>query len=171
MKVYYCDGSTRGGKNQKGAENIGGWGAVCFLDEDENCLAAYEYETEENTTNNRQELKGLLWCLNHADNYYPDEKCIIYSDSAYVVNMFNDWIHSWASKNWKNSKKVTVENLDLVLEIWEYAKQEFYHCEVRKTEGHKDIAGNELADALATTNHSRFVSLVKEYGISEMFGG
>ena len=68
-------------------------------------------------------------------------------------------------------KKVTVENLDLVLEIWEYAKQEFYHCEVRKTEGHKDIVGNELADALATANHKRFVSLVEEYGISEMFGG
>lgn len=171
MKIFYCDGSTRGGKNQKGAENIGGWGAVCFLDEDENCLIAYDYDTENNTTNNRQELKALIWCLNYADEYFPDEKCVIYSDSAYVVNMFNDWIHSWASKNWKNSKKVTVENLDLVLEIWEYAKQEFYHCEVCKTEGHKDIVGNELADALATANHNRFVSLVEEYGISEMFGG
>ena len=46
MKIFYCDGSTRGGKNQKGAENIGGWGAVCFLDEDENCLVAYDYETK-----------------------------------------------------------------------------------------------------------------------------
>lgn len=171
MKIFYCDGSTRGGKNQKGAENIGGWGAVCFLDEDENCLVAYEYDTEENTTNNRQELKALIWCLNYADEYFPDEKCIIYSDSAYVVNMWNQWINTWASKGWKNSKKVTVENLDLVLEIWEHAKQEFYHCEVRKIEGHKDIVGNELADALATANHNRFITLVEEYGISEMFGG
>ena len=110
MKIFYCDGSTRGGKNQKGAENIGGWGAICFLDEDENCLIAYDYDTENNTTNNRQELKAFIWWLNFADEYFPNEKCIIYSDSAYVVNMWNEWIHSWSSKGWKNSKKQTVEN-------------------------------------------------------------
>lgn len=171
MKIYYCDGSTRGGKNQKGADNIGGWGALCFLDEDENCIVAYEHDTEECTTNNRQELKALIWCLQHADDFYPDEKCIIYSDSAYVVNMFNTWIHSWARNGWKNSKKQTVENLDLVLEIWEHLNQDFYHCDVRKTDGHKDIIGNELADALATANHKRFVALAEEYAISERFGG
>ena len=171
MKIYYCDGSTRGGKNQKGAENIGGWGAVCFYDEDENTIEAYEYDTEENTTNNRQELKALLWCLSHADDYFPDQKCVIYSDSAYVVNMFNTWIYSWACNGWKNSKKQTVENLDLVLDIWEHVKQEFYHCEVRKTEGHCDIIGNELADALATNNKNRFKSIIEDYAISMNLGG
>lgn len=167
MKVFYCDGSTRGGKNQKGADNMGGWGALCFIDEDENCITLCDCDTEENTTNNRQELKGFLWCLRIADEFYPDEKCIIYSDSAYVVNMFNDWIHTWARNGWKNSKKQTVENLDLVLEIWEHAKQEFYHCSVQRVDGHSDIIGNELVDALATANFKRFKQLKKEYGVMD----
>ncbi len=167
MKIFYCDGSTRGGKNQKGAENIGGWGALCFLDEDENCITVSGCDTEENTTNNRQELKALIWCLRVADELYPDERCVIYSDSAYVVNMVNSWIHSWSNNGWKNSKKQTVENLDLVLEIWEHIKQEFYHCEVRKISGHSGEVGNELADALATANFKRFKAIKEEYGISE----
>ena len=166
MKIYYCDGSTRGGKNQKGADNIGGWGAVCFIDADENRICACEYDTEKNTTNNRQELKGLLYCLEHADEFYPDEECVIYSDSTYVVNMFNDWIHSWARNNWKNSKKQTVENLDLVLEVWEHVKQDFYHCQVRKTDGHSGIIGNELVDALATASMNKFNTIIEEYAIA-----
>ena len=29
MITFYSDGSTRG-KNQKGADNVGGWGVVCI---------------------------------------------------------------------------------------------------------------------------------------------
>jgi ribonuclease HI len=166
MKIYYCDGSTRGGKNQKGADNIGGWGAVCFSDELENNICACEYDTENNTTNNRQELKALLYCLNHADEFYPDEKCIIYSDSAYVVNTFNTWIHSWAANGWKNSKKQTVENLDLILDLWEFAQKEFYNVTVQKTTGHCGEVGNELADALATASMNKFSRIIEENNIS-----
>ena len=165
MKIFYCDGSTRGGKNQKGADNIGGWGALCFIDEDENCLIAYDYDTENNTTNNRQELKAFIWCLNFADEYFPNEKCIIYSDSAYVVNMFNDWIHSWARNGWKNSKKQTVENLDLVQQLYEFAKLEFPNFELCRVRGHVGIAGNELADALATHDDNKFVKVLQKHNI------
>lgn len=163
MKIFYCDGSTRGGKNQKGADNIGGWGVVCFTDETEMEITAYFYDSETNTTNNRQELKGLLCCLRHADEYYPNEPCIIYSDSAYVVSMCNTWIHNWSQNGWRNSKKQLVENYDLVKELWDqHLSKGFYHCEIRKCDGHVGNIGNELADALATNNLSRFKALYTE---------
>ena len=165
MITFYCDGSTRG-KNQKGAENVGGWGAVCLDEtEDEITLLSFDYDTDFNTTNNREELRALLYCLASADDLYPDQKCIIYSDSAYVVNMCNDWIWTWVHNGWKNSKKQTVENVDLVKEIYNYIKQEFYHCTIKKCEGHKDNLGNELADALATGNLKRFIRMVEDNGL------
>lgn len=115
------------------------------------------------TTNNREELRGLFYCLAAADEFFPDEKCIIYSDSAYVVNMCNEWIWTWAKNGWKNSKKQPVENIDLVQEIYKYINQDFYHCEIRKCSGHNDLIGNELADALATSNFKRFLRLLDEY--------
>jgi ribonuclease HI len=168
MITFYSDGSTRG-KNQKGADNVGGWGAVCINEIDD----GYEYElldfdcdTNYGTTNNREELKGLLYCLAAADEYYPHERCLVYSDSAYVVNMCNDWIWTWARNGWKNSKKQTVENLDLVQAIYERLNQEFYHCIIRKCPGHNDLIGNELADALATGNFKRFMDLLNGNGLN-----
>ena len=163
MITFYSDGSTRG-KNQKGADNIGGWGAIYFNETiDGTYLLGFDCDTNYTTTNNREELRGLLYCLAAADEYYPNEPCVIYSDSAYVVNMFNDWIHTWARNGWKNSKKQTVENLDLVQEIYKYASKDFYHCDVKKCAGHEGTVGNELADALATANYKRFLKLLDEY--------
>ena len=81
-------------------------------------MEAY-YGREENTTNNRMEMMAVLKCMelaaaDKANNY------ICYSDSAYVVNMCNDWIRKWAQNGWQNSKKQTVENLDLVKKIYNY---------------------------------------------------
>lgn len=170
MITFYSDGSTRG-KNQKGAENVGGWGAVCIneVNDDYNCeyeLLDFDCDTTYGTTNNREELKGLLYCLAAADTYYPDERCLVYSDSAYVVNMCNEWIWTWAKNGWKNSKKQTVENLDLVQQIYERLNQDFYHCIVRKCPGHMDLVGNELADALATSNFKRFMNLLETNDLS-----
>ena len=160
MKWFYCDGSTRG-KNQKGADNIGGWGAVCFniIDSVDLELQDFDCDTTEGTTNNREELKAMIYCLSSILHDYPDEKCIIYSDSAYVVNMCNTWIYSWAANGWKNSKKQTVENLDLVKTIYDLLQRFFVKPDIEKCEGHMGELGNELADALATGNYRRFIGL------------
>ena len=42
------------------------------------------------TTNNRMELKGLLQALELATTKYKNDKVIIYSDSSYCVNTFNE---------------------------------------------------------------------------------
>ena len=43
-----------------------------------------------NTTNNRMELTALLYALELTQTKYKDEQCVIKSDSAYCVNMFNN---------------------------------------------------------------------------------
>lgn len=164
MKIFYTDGSTRI-KNQKGVDNVGGWGVVCFSDENENIIYDLESNASINTTNNREELKALIWALNIADDQFPKEECIIYSDSAYVVNMCNDWIWTWASNGWKNSKKQTVENLDLVQEIWKHISKEFYHCKIKKCSGHAGEVGNEIADALARGYNNRVRDLIETWEI------
>ena len=58
MIKIFTDGSTRAGKNQKGAKNKGGFGII-VMNEDENIVYhAIGYQTK-NTTNNRMELLDL----------------------------------------------------------------------------------------------------------------
>ena len=118
----------------------------------------------EQTTNNRMELKAILhvFKLAVAD---PDNKYVIYSDSAYAVNILNSWIHAWASNVWKNSKKQTIENLDLVKELYNYLNIDFFNCQIYKCKGHAGELGNELADALATNNQTKFDKIIKQNNI------
>lgn len=166
MKIFYCDGSTRG-MNQKGASNIGGWGVVCLdrAEDDSLELISFDYDSEECTTNNRQELKAMIYCLSTIKELYENEKAIIYSDSAYVVNICQSWIYTWAANDWKNSKKQTVENLDLIQELYQLLNYFFIAPDIRKCAGHSGEIGNELADALAQANLNRFLKLVEEYDL------
>ena len=164
MIKIFTDGSTRGGKNMRGAQNSGGFGIV-IMDEDENTIYhAISYQTK-NTTNNRMELQAIYEALMLADEFYKDEKVKIISDSAYCVNMINDWISNWARNGWKTASKKPVENIDLVKEIYKLINQEFYHCSVEKIDGHNGFVGNELADFLATENLNKYDKLVEEYDL------
>ena len=156
-KIFFTDGSCR--KNP----GPGGYGVVSLILENEQ-LKINTYiskQTEEQTTNNREEIKAILEVFRMAaedgENQY-----IIYSDSAYCVNMINDWIWNWAKNNWLNSKKVRVENYDLVLQLYSYISKDFFNCQIKKCSGHSSIIGNELADALATNNLNKFKKIVKD---------
>ena len=130
-------------------------------------------QRQEDTTNNREELKALLYALDLTQTKYKNEKCVIKSDSAYCVNMFNEWIYNWHKNNWTRPKNQPIENLDLVKQIWEYCKLEWPNFTVEKVPGHSGLLGNTLADALATNNHKKIAEILKnneyEYDISEFF--
>lgn len=169
-KVFYTDGACKGNPGPGGfgvvsieetqirkRDNWGNWRA----DSTEQTLV-YSYNESCNfTTNNREELKAILhvFQLAAADK---DNKYIIYSDSAYAVNMINDWIKGWAKNNWFNSKKQKVENLDLVQEIYKYLTTDFFNCQVKKVAGHAGIVENELADALATEDMNKFNQIIQK---------
>lgn len=172
-KIFYTDGACKGNPGPGGFGVVSldesqirkrdKWGNWC-TDSIERTLTYTYNEFCACTTNNREELKAILhvFRLAAADK---DNKYIIYSDSAYAVNMINSWIYNWAKNNWKNSKKQEVENIDLVKEIYNYLNIDFFNCQVVKVPGHANILGNELADALATDNTTKYLKLLKENNI------
>lgn len=153
MIEIYCDGSCSGNPG------MGGFGVIVI--QDFKILNAYSGSSEK-TTNNRMELEALIKALDFAITNYKDELVKIYSDSAYCVNIFNSWIHSWYRNDWKNSSKKTVENLDLVKELWLFKQIDTPNFSVEKIKGHSGIIGNELADAAATKNSKKFEKIFLE---------
>lgn len=73
-------------------------------------------------------------------------KPIIYSDSAYCVNIINDWMYRWKANGWKRPKNEEIKNLEIIKQIYELAK----YAEIRKVSGHSGIKWNEYVDGLAT---------------------
>ena len=88
----YCDGACSGNPG------VGGWSCVRYEAETNTIYDAYTGNDSE-TTNNRMELKGLLQALQLANEKYADCDVTIYCDSAYTVNIFNEWIYTWARNN------------------------------------------------------------------------
>ena len=143
MRIYYTDGSATG----NGTENsIGGFGIV-EVDENNNILWQYQENNLKYETNNSMELTAILYALNHIEVEEASfTKPIIYSDSAYCVNLINDWMYSWERNGWKRPKNQEVKNLNLIKQIFELANL----AEIKKVKGHSDNKWNEYADKLAT---------------------
>lgn len=140
--ICYVDGSCRGNGSEN---NIGGFGVV-ILDNDNNFVDCYQKENQ-NTTNNLEELRAILYVLL---KYGKQNPCpIVYSDSAYCVNSLTDWIYRWANNHWIKSDKKPPENLEIMKVFYEYFQQG-YKIDLRKVRGHIGIEYNELADGLAT---------------------
>lgn len=159
MIKIYVDGGCSGNPGP------GSFGVAALNEEETILLYNVSSEITQTTTNNREELKALIHAFDKTQTMFKDEQCIIYTDSAYCANMFNDWIHEWAKSSWKNSKKQTVENLDLVQQLYEFAKLEFPNFELCKVRGHVGIVGNELADALARHDDNKFVKVLQKHNI------
>lgn len=163
--TFYTDGACSGNPGP------GGFGVIelstCLRETYSSYIESYSLNYEysercEDTTNNREELKAILHVLKLAAAR-PEEGYIIYSDSAYAVNSINDWIRGWAANGWVNSRKVTVENVDLMQEIYKYIDLDNYL--IRKIRGHDGELGNELADAAATGNSRKRDELIDKFNI------
>jgi len=170
----YTDGACAGNPG------IGGWSCINYDAENNTIWDAYTGGEETymdghliqkaETTNNRMEIKGLLQALELATTKYKDCDVIIYCDSSYVVNTFNEWIFNWARNNWINSSKEQVKNLDLIKQLYVYASKEFPNYGVYKIIGHNNEIGNELADAYAVAersgNATKLAKILKENNIT-----
>lgn len=158
----FTDGSAQGGN-----PGIGGWGMLVFDETEMNLLHYYHHNQIPNATNNQMELRAMIYALAYAADH-PEMQYVIYSDSAYVVNACNEWMWNWAKNGWVNSKKKTVENLDLMKEIYGYLSRDFFNVVIKKCPGHSEVVGNELADALATGNMKNFLAMIEDYNINMM---
>ena len=143
--IIYTDGSAHPNPGP------GGFGVV-VLDNDENLLYTYSKQFEGKVTNNEMELKAILYTfLNYGINIndWNINVPIVYSDSNYCVQTFNDWMFKWANNGWIKSDKKVPENLDLIQAYYDWY-QKGYRIDLRKIKGHNGHLGNELADKLAT---------------------
>lgn len=142
----------------------GGYAVVILL----NNTIEYSYSMQlANVTNNQMELQAILHAFKHIISKNPEEDFVIYCDSAYCVNICNDWIFTWAKNNWINSKKEEIKNIDLIKELYSYLKIDFPNFKIEKIPGHNNILGNELADALCSNNEAKFVKIKKENNIRD----
>lgn len=139
--IFYTDGACSGNPGP------GGFGVAIY--NDDGSLNSTYSEQCDNTTNNREEIKAILYVMQiYGEPWCEGARPLVYSDSAYCVNMFNDWIFKWANNNWKRSKNQEILNLDLVKKYYLLYEQG-HRIDLRKVNGHHGIEGNEIADALA----------------------
>ena len=133
--IIYTDGACSGNPGP------GGWGTILMYKDSKKEISGYK----EDTTNNVMEITAVIEGLK-----LLKEPCKvqIYSDSAYVVNAFNQhWIENWIKKNWQNSKKEPVKNKELWLELYALVKQ--HEVQFIKVKGHSDNEFNNRCDELA----------------------
>ncbi len=99
---------------------------------------------EAQTTNNRMELTAVISAL-HA--LTRPSKVVLISDSVYVLNGIEKWIHGWKKNGWKTKSKEPVKNE----ELWKALDglKSLHEVEWRWVKGHAGDEGNERADALA----------------------
>jgi len=159
MIEIYTDGSA---KNNGFENSQGGFGVAVFNIEKDNTLRPLMFysKRERGVTNNQMELSALLYALELAQTTYAYDICRIKSDSAYCVNMYNDWMEKWSRNNWTRAGGKPIENADLVLQIWRYKTINYPNFIVEKTSGHNGIIGNEIADALATNDRAKLEKIL-----------
>ena len=141
--VYYTDGSCKA----NGSSNSSGGYGIVEIDDNNNILWQYQ-DFKSPTTNNEMELMAILTALKHIDSSGEVGflKPIIYSDSAYCVNLITDWMYKWEQNGWKRPKNQEVKNLEIIKQIFELADI----AEFRKVPGHSGVKWNEYVDGLAT---------------------
>lgn len=133
--IIYTDGACSGNPGR------GGWAAVLRYGEHEKEISGYV----ESTTNNQMELTAVIEALKLLKEPCEVE---VYSDSAYVINAFNNrWLEKWKFNGWKTSGKDEVKNSDL----WKELDRLDQTHKIRwiKVKGHSDNEYNNRCDKLA----------------------
>ena len=135
IKIY-TDGACSGNPGP------GGWGV--FIENSGNVTELSG--RDENTTNNRMELKAVIEALKF---FTINSKLTIHTDSKYVMDGASRWIINWKKNNWKTAQKKDVKNKDLWIELDNLLN--YHNVNWVWVNGHDGIYGNERADYLATS--------------------
>lgn len=139
--TIYTDGACSGNPGP------GGWAAVLLYGDNRKEISG----GSKNTTNNIMEITAVIEAL----------KCLkveceakVHSDSAYVVNCFNQgWIYNWRKNNWKTASKEPVKNKELWEELYNLVQK--HKVEFIKVKGHSDVELNNRCDELARAEISK----------------
>jgi ribonuclease HI len=173
--TIFCDGAciNNGKKNAKA-----GFGLYILSGKTELHRCSFRVPPSEMQTNQRAELRALLYALQFIDLNTPESeggskkhtetKCIsvdplaelaiskrrpiIYTDSQYGINCLTKWAPKWAAAGWKKADKSPIMHLDIIktaIEIMRRIAVELEHVSAHT--GGKDFksVGNAVADELA----------------------
>jgi len=132
--LLYTDGAC------KGNPGPGGWGALLRYRGVEKTLKG----SEEHTTNNRMELMAVIKGL---EALKRPSRVRVVTDSQYVKNGMEKWIHNWKRNGWKTAAKQPVKNADLWRRLDELVQR--HQVEWEWVRGHSGHEENERVDALA----------------------
>ena len=130
----YTDGSCLGNPGP------GGYGAILIY-------GKHRKEISEGftlTTNNRMELLATIEALKLLTKPCQVE---LTTDSQYVKNGINQWIHNWRRNGWRTKDKKPVKNADLWQALDEGIKQ--HEVNWHWVKGHSGHPENERCDDLA----------------------
>lgn len=151
---FYTDGAAS--MRQQGGTYIreaGGW-AWAMVDNDE--VLHSDSGHVENTTNQAMELRAIYEALEYfMVNYYISSSgnvINIYSDSAYCINIYTQWRHSWQRNGWKRKGNKPIENLEIIKktsELIDIISKGFSSVNFIKVAGHSGEKWNEYVDKLA----------------------
>lgn len=130
----YTDGACSGNPGP------GGWGAILIS-------GAHRKEInggEEETTNNRMELRAAIEALNALKR---PSRVDLWTDSSYVKDGITKWIFGWKRNGWKTAAKKPVKNA----ELWQQLDdaQTRHDITWHWLKGHAGHPENERADELA----------------------
>ena len=135
MITIYTDGACSGNPG------IGGWGVVILENKKEDIFLN---GGDDSTTNNKMELTAAIEAL----KIFKEKKEIkLVTDSKYVKDGIQTWIHNWKKNGWKTSAKKPVKNKELWIELDQLISKHTISWEWVK--GHAGNIYNEKADYLA----------------------
>ena len=133
--VIYTDGACSGNPGP------GGWGAILMYKGSKKEISG----GMKDTTNNIMEITAVLEALKCLK---VESEVLVYSDSAYVVNAFNQgWIYNWMKKGWKTAGGENVKNKELWQELYSLTKK--HKVQFIKVKGHSDNEFNNRCDEVA----------------------
>ena len=118
----------------------GGWAAILRWRDNEREIVGHEQDT----TNNRMELKAAIMGLNAITRTVT---IALHTDSRYVMNGVQDWMPRWKANGWKTASKKRVANQDLWQMLDELVNQ--HQITWHWVKGHAGDELNERCDQLA----------------------
>ena len=140
--TIYTDGACSGNPGP------GGWGAILQYGRFQKELSG----GEEQTTNNRMELTGVITALEALT-----EPCVVelWSDSKYVIDALQKgWAKGWRKRGWVKSDKKPALNSDLWEKLLDLTEE--HEMRYHWVKGHADNPFNNRCDELAVEARKRF---------------
>jgi len=139
--TIYTDGACSGNPGP------GGWGAILIWGTHRKELNG----GEPHTTNNRMELTAAIQAL---ESLKRGVEADLFTDSEYVKNGIQSWIHGWKRNGWRTADRKPVKNM----ELWQRLDEALARHRVRWhwVKGHAGHPENERADELAREGMAEF---------------